>query len=229
MRAVSATMRKSRATIEQAVFPLAVVLAVLGSGCVPGRDGVHAAFKDLRPDHHYSVYYSTNDSMLPAIHAHTDQLVVDESAYDSTDPARGDVIVFGPPPYPSELSIKRVIAIPGDKVAIHGGIVKVNGRHLPALHPDYEFAVAAYQLVSRGVALDVSESDVPPRSSWNAPDRLPRGCYFVLGDNVNEAVDSHQWGCIELRGRFSAGPHRGEPTLLVGKVVKIVSGLTTRP
>ena len=127
-----------------------------------------------------------------------------------------------------QLTLKRVCAIPGDILAIRNGSILVNGKALPAayppMHPDYTVAVAAYRITIDGEPFDPAIADVIPRARWTAPDRLPRGCYFVLGDNVRNSEDSHIWGCTELRGTFSSGVRRGKPALLVGKVVAIARG-----
>ena len=164
--------------------------------------------------------------MLPTIRPSGDELVVDESAYDSAGPARGDIIVFTPPVDASGPIVKRVIALPGDNVDIRGGLIKVNSRVVSAksalMRPTYTVSVESFHLVVDGVAFESPVFDVPPRAYWTAANRLPRGCYFVIGDNVSQSRDSHVWGCTELRGTFSSGPRMGEQTQLVGKVVKIV-------
>ncbi len=87
-------------------------------------------------------------------------------------PQRGDIIVFRYPKEPSRDFIKRVIAVPGDVVEIRSGVVYVNGQ---ALKEEYTAAAPNYLM---------------------APESVPPGNYFVLGDNRNNSSDSHVWGLV---------------------------------
>lgn len=95
------------------------------------------------------------------------RIVVNKVVYRFQDPERGDVIIFHPPSNGQIDYIKRVIALPGDAVAVRGGKVYVNGKPLTEPYiadpPDYT----------------MSERQVPSES------------YFVLGDNRNNSNDSH--------------------------------------
>ncbi|EYB69712.1 peptidase S26A, signal peptidase I [Deinococcus phoenicis] len=109
-------------------------------------------------------------------------------------PRRGDLLIFKAPadsPYSYETllgvrhrpyNVKRVLALPGDTVAIVGGRVTVNGRPL------------AESYVNDGVL-----SDQPPQ-------RVPPGRVWVQGDNrlVGESLDSRAYGPVDLRD--AAGP-----------------------
>jgi signal peptidase I len=98
-------------------------------------------------------------------------IMVNKMSYHSSDPQRGDVIVFRPPP-PNEESpypfIKRVIGLPGDTVEIKDGKVSINGTRL---NED------AYIMAPPNYAMP--------------PTRVPENEYFVLGDNRNNSNDSH--------------------------------------
>ena len=184
--------------------------------------------KDVKPGHRYRSFFTPSNAMAPTIEANVDAVLVDASAYDAAQPQRGDIIAFAPPLPSKNLFLKRVLAVPGDRLVVRAGRIEVNGRSLPAsypaMHPDYDFAIASYRLLRDRDSLDPTLSDIPPRPRWTAPDRLPTGCYFVIGDDVNNSEDSHVFGCAELRGNFSSGPRRGQPTSLAGKVVDIVKG-----
>ena len=115
-------------------------------------------------------------SMEPNLH--TDQrLVVEKISYNQwwhlRGPQRGDVVVFRVSP-DSDLLIKRVIGLPGDKVEIRSGRVIINGTNLnePYLtQPTYG---------------DYGPLDVPPLH------------VFVLGDNRGFSNDSRAFGPLPL-------------------------------
>ena len=101
-------------------------------------------------------------------------LVKDNSNVRS--PIRGEIIVFRfPDPNPNNRKrdfVKRVIGIPGDKIAISNGVVSVNGE------PLYEGYLRF-------------------RDAFNLDERvLQEGHYFVLGDNRTGSNDSRAWGAV---------------------------------
>src|SRR3989304_5913846 len=68
-------------------------------------------------------------SMVPSFHD-GDYVIVNRLAYQWGEIQRGDVVVFPYPLNPEEDYIKRVIGVPGDRVAIYAGEVYVNGQHI---------------------------------------------------------------------------------------------------
>jgi signal peptidase I len=89
-------------------------------------------------------------------------------------PARGDVVAIrlaGP----HVLYVKRIVALPTERVAIVGGIVEINGA--PLIEP----------YVHKRQPWDVSEVTVGPRE------------YFVIGDNRSMRVGDHDFGRVDAR------------------------------
>jgi signal peptidase I len=173
-------------------------------------------------------YYIPSGSMLPTLQIH-DVLLVDKFEYRFHRPHEGDVVVFPPPiPTPDDF-IKRVIGLPGDTFQIRTGNVYVNGRALRepyvADKPGYEMEVRNYGIyVSYGTGwtkLDPSSANVPPKSMWTAPNRIPPHCYIMLGDNRNDSEDSHIWGFAQDGGRFATGPRAGRPAGFTGRAFLI--------
>ena len=59
-----------------------------------------------------------------------DYIWVNKAAYLHKEPQRGDVVVFNFPLDPTRDFIKRLIAVPGDKVKIENQVVSINGKEL---------------------------------------------------------------------------------------------------
>src|SRR6201986_2953051 len=68
-------------------------------------------------------------SMLPRLEDH-DRLFINKFVYHITSIEHGDVVVFHYPRDPEKSYIKRVVALPGDRLRIDHGQVWVNGRAL---------------------------------------------------------------------------------------------------
>jgi signal peptidase I len=71
----------------------------------------------------------SNAGMSPQL-AENQWVLVNKAAYFFGGPGRGDVIVFQVPSNPSQLSIKRVIAVPGDTITLTATTVSVNNYTL---------------------------------------------------------------------------------------------------
>ena len=111
-------------------------------------------------------------SMEPTLHD-AELVVVNRLAYRWGEPERGDIVVFRFPLDPDRRFIKRIIGLPGEYIAIHDGVVFVDG-----------------------VALDEPYIAAPPRyrGEWE----VQPGQVFVLGDNRNNSSDSQTWGPLPL-------------------------------
>ena len=90
---------------------------------------------------------------------------------------RGDTVVFWFPGDPSKSYIKRVIGMPGDRVAVDDGKVIVNGQALVE-----NYVPAEYRDQS-----SMSERVIPDNE------------YFVLGDHRSSSNDSRAWGMVPRR------------------------------
>lgn len=104
------------------------------------------------------------------------------------DLERQDVVVFRYPKNPEQYYIKRIIALPGESVAIKDGIVYIfNDIH----HQGYALDESAY------LSKNVKTSDMPKIT-------LDEDEYFVMGDNRAFSYDSRAFGPIhrtDLIGR----------------------------
>jgi signal peptidase I len=88
---------------------------------------------------------------------------------------RGDVIMFLYPKDQSRVYIKRVIGLPGDKIAIMDGRVYINGDPYEEAYIDPEYNHSKAKL---------------------AEETVPADHYFVMGDNRDNSSDSRSWGTV---------------------------------
>lgn len=114
---------------------------------------------------------------------------------------RGDVIAFIWPEDRTRRFAKRVVGVPGDTLAMHWGVLVVNGR--PVAEPYARRSTMSAP--QAGDELEWQRDHVPPgaatvgyhptRDTWG-PLIVPQRAYFVLGDNREQSLDSRYWGFV---------------------------------
>ena len=144
--------------------------------------------------------YIPSDSMFPTLEV-GDRLVVEKVSYHFHPPQRGDVVVFHPPiqlqmqRYEADQAfIKRVIGESGQSIAIHDGIVYVDG--IP-LQENYIAQPPAYEMEMV---------------------QIPEDQLFVMGDNRNNSNDSHIWGFLPQENVIGRAIFRFWPWQRIGGV-----------
>jgi len=137
-------------------------------------------------------------SMLPRLDDQ-DRLFINKFVYRFTAIERGDVVVFHYPRDPEKSYIKRVIALPGDRLRIDHGSVWLNGQPQPEPYVPEEY-----------------------RDSVSYPEIVvPANSYFMMGDHRCISSDSRSFGPVErsfIYGkavfRAVAGKRRGHGAIV---------------
>lgn len=106
-----------------------------------------------------------------------DYLITNKLALKLSDLERGEVIILENPRNNDQVFIKRVIALPGERVKISGEKVYINGQPLS------EPYLPKGTTTSGGAFLSENKEVI-----------VPDGQYFVMGDNRNGSSDSREWG-----------------------------------
>lgn len=132
-------------------------------------------------------------------------VLTDKVTYRTRRPTYGDVIVFKAPINENFDFIKRVIAVPGDRVMIAGGKVLVNGNPLPETYLPPEYTTVAGQFLQQGVEYVV-----------------PEGSVFAMGDNRDHSSDSRDWGPVPDQNIIGRAFFRYFPVNKMGIIVNPV-------
>lgn len=115
---------------------------------------------------------------------------------------RGDIVVFHYPVHPSDHFVKRVVAIPGDRMRLINRRLFVNGVLVP--EPYVHFSRPHDVFRDEFPRLDMAVVPSLTGSWWLQMQKLiednqlivPEGSYFVMGDNRDDSYDSRYWGFV---------------------------------
>ena len=145
-----------------------------------------------------------SQSMDPTIPAGS-KIIVDIRAYVSDAPKRFDMVVFTPPNEPDRKFGFTVVGLPGETIKLDGNGLIIDGARIK--NPNGIQYIAANR-DKRMAPLD----GIKIRNEESlGPDQ-----YFVLGDNVTNALDSRYFGPIGRRA-------------ILGKIIKIEPPVSGQP
>ena len=130
----------------------------------------------------FQLYRVQGQSMAPTLHQ-GDNLLVRSAEQIERSPARGDIVAFCALQQPQQSVLKRVVGLPGERVAFADGTLSIDG----------EAHVEPYL------------GGLPPHLGLDALEfALGTDEYFVMGDNRTHSTDSRHYGpikCQQIEGR----------------------------
>lgn len=122
---------------------------------------------------------------------------------------RGDIIVFKYPPDPTQNYVKRVIGLPGETIEIRGKRILINKQELPELR-----TLVEQDPNDKGRLIEQTTEPNPAARykvfyedefayeldrqvfGLGQPYKIPDNCYFAMGDNRDNSLDSRVWGPV---------------------------------
>ena len=124
------------------------------------------------------------ESMTPAV-SPGDHILVEGFTFLFGKPHRGDIVVFrtaGIESLPQDqIYIKRIAGEPGEHVRISDGKLFINEKPVSLSNELGEIVYNLPLAFQNSAKTDVT---------------VPNGCYFVLGDNSTNSLDSRFWGSV---------------------------------
>ncbi|MFP4250056.1 MAG: signal peptidase I [Armatimonadota bacterium] len=117
-------------------------------------------------------YVMMSEDMTPTIER-GDIIAIDSSMYEQAVPERGEIVAYhAPEDRDGKMLIGRVVAVGGDEIRVEGGTLILNAE-------------------------PIEESFVPEAMDYEVPRMtVPQDHFVILGDNRNEARDSHVFGPV---------------------------------
>ncbi len=116
-----------------------------------------------------------------------------------TPPERGDVAVFRQPQNESVAFIKRIVGLPGDRIQVTDGVLRINDVAINRVRKGFATASDGYNVIRFAVYQETLPNGksylIQERSDDDVLDNtnvflVPEGHYFMMGDNRDNSRDS---------------------------------------
>lgn len=132
----------------------------------------------------FQTYFIPSGSMEPTLQI-GDRIIVDKLAVEFGTIHTGDIVVFKAPPAVSNDCadavtdlVKRVIGLPGERLSSKGNTIYINGKPLTQTWSHVTY---------------LGNQIGTPQHPFVI---VPKGQYFMMGDNHPDSCDSRTWGTV---------------------------------
>ena len=144
-----------------------------------------------------SAFKIEGDSMKPLLR-NQERVLISKLGIRKGGMRRFDIVVMYKPDEPEKSLIKRIVGLPGEVVEIRNGEVLINDKPLK-------------QISGGDPGTGRAPSDMKALL-------IPRGTYFVLGDNRSVSFDSRQFGPVPQKYIFGKAFFRYWPPAVMGRI-----------
>lgn len=146
----------------------------------------------------FQPFFVKGQSMEPNFE-NGDYLIIDEISYRLREPQRGEVVVFKYPNDPSQRYIKRIVALPEEKIEIKEGQVIIYNLEGKRVLEESDYLSSVF--TPGTVSLTLAEDE-----------------YYVLGDNRSSSADSRRWGPLPKENIVGRAFIRAWPLAALAKI-----------